>query len=126
LRAMLTQRGAEVVVARSAEEALAEIGRSQFDLLISDIGMPGADGYELLSRVRNLPAGIGGRLPAVALTAYARTEDRLRALRAGYQMHVPKPVESAELIAVVSSLAARRGLSENPMREKPGDGANDL
>jgi len=126
LRAMLTQRGAEVVVARSAEEALAEIGRSQFDLLISDIGMPGADGYELLSRVRNLPAGVGGRLLAVALTAYARTEDRLRALRAGYQMHVPKPVESAELIAVVSSLAARRGLSENPTREKPGDGANNL
>ena len=88
--------------------------------------MPGADGYELLSRVRNLPAGVGGRLPAVALTAYARTEDRLRALRAGYQMHVPKPVESAELIAVVSSLAARRGLSENPTREKPGDGANNL
>ncbi|HVF27201.1 MAG TPA: PAS domain S-box protein [Pyrinomonadaceae bacterium] len=110
LRAMLTERGAEVVVARSAEEALAEIGRSQFDVLISDIGMPGADGYELLSRVRNLPPGGGRRLPAIALTAYARTEDRLRALRAGYQMHVPKPVESAELIAVVSSLAARRKL----------------
>lgn len=106
LMAMLTRSGAEVVVARSAEEALAEIERSRFDLLISDIGMPGADGYELLSRVRNLPAG-AGRLPAVALTAYARTEDRLRALRAGYQTHVPKPVEPAELIAVVSSLVAR-------------------
>ncbi|MDQ3687975.1 MAG: PAS domain S-box protein [Acidobacteriota bacterium] len=126
LRAMLTGRGAEVVVARSAEEALAEIERSPFDLLISDIGMSGVDGYELLSRVRNLPAASGGRILAVALTAYARTEDRLRALRAGFQMHVPKPVDSAELIAVVSSLTARRKLSENPPREKSDDRANNL
>ncbi|HVF87642.1 MAG TPA: PAS domain S-box protein, partial [Pyrinomonadaceae bacterium] len=118
LRAMLTQRGAEVVVARSAEEALVEIQRSRFDLLISDIGMPGADGYELLGRVRGLPADRGGHIPAVALTAYARTEDRLRALRAGYQMHVPKPVESTELIAVLSSLAARWERPENQIREK--------
>jgi CheY-like chemotaxis protein len=77
--------------------------------LISDIGMPGEDGYELIRRVRELPAESGGSVPAIALTAYARTEDRLQALRAGYQMHVPKPVELAELIAVAASLTRRGG-----------------
>lgn len=78
-------------------------------LLVSDIGMPGDDGYELIRRVRALPAESGGCVPAIALTAYARTEDRMRALRAGYQMHVTKPVELAELAAVVASLVKRRG-----------------
>jgi len=77
------------------------------DLLISDIGMPGEDGYELIRRVRELPAESGGKVPAIALTAYARVEDRMQALRAGYQMHVPKPVEMAELVAVAASLIQR-------------------
>jgi CheY-like chemotaxis protein len=84
------QCGAEVVTAGSAREALATLEEARPDLLISDIGMPGEDGYELIRKVRALPAGRGGKMPAIALTAYARTEDRLRALRAGYQMHISK------------------------------------
>ncbi|HEX8723254.1 MAG TPA: PAS domain S-box protein [Pyrinomonadaceae bacterium] len=101
------QCGAEIVTAGSAREALAALEETRPDLLISDIGMPGEDGYELIRKVRALPAGRGGRIPAIALTAYARTEDRMRALRAGYQMHVSKPVELAELVAVMASLVGR-------------------
>jgi CheY-like chemotaxis protein/two-component sensor histidine kinase len=99
--------GAEVMVAGSADEALEVMSKAVPDVLISDIGMPGEDGYDLIRRVRTLRAEDGGRVPAIALTAYARTEDRLQALRAGYQMHVPKPVELAELIAVAASLVRR-------------------
>ncbi len=77
------------------------------DVLVSDIGMPNEDGYTLIRRVRALGAERGGNVPAVALTAYARAEDRMRAIRAGFQMHVPKPVEPAELITMVASLAGR-------------------
>jgi PAS domain S-box-containing protein len=101
------QRGAEVRAAGSVREALAAIKEDAPDLIISDIGMPGEDGYELIRRVRALPADDGGAVPAIALTAYARTEDRLQALRAGYQMHVTKPVEMAELLAVAASLVRR-------------------
>ncbi|MDF2693912.1 MAG: ATPase, partial [Labilithrix sp.] len=74
------------------------------DLVVSDIGMPNHDGYDLIRQLRALPAASGGNLPAIALTAYARAEDRRRVLNAGYSMHVPKPVEPAELVAVVLSL----------------------
>ena len=80
------------------------------DILISDIGMPGLDGYDLIRQVRRLPAANGGKLPAIALTAYTRTEDRLQALRAGYDMHVPKPVELAELVAVSGERGAQEQL----------------
>jgi hypothetical protein len=83
--------------------------KSPPDVLISDIGMPEEDGYALIRKLRDMPAGRGGNVPAIALTAYARTEDRLQALRAGYQMHVTKPVELTELAAVVASLAKRGG-----------------
>jgi PAS domain S-box-containing protein len=109
LRVGLKHCGAEVLVAGSAKEALKAIETSRPEILISDIGMPDEDGYELIKKVRALPAGRGGKTPAIALTAYARTEDRLRALRSGYQMHVPKPVELAELVAVIASLAQRNG-----------------
>jgi PAS domain S-box-containing protein len=109
LKAGLGQCGAEVTAAGSAAEAISEVRLSPPDVLISDIGMPEEDGYELMRQVRALPAGQGGKVPAIALTAYARTEDRLQALRAGYQMHVTKPVELAELAAVVASLAKRGG-----------------
>jgi CheY-like chemotaxis protein len=99
--------GATVRVAASAFAALNEIKMSLPDILISDIGMPGSDGYELIREVRRLPAARGGRLAAIALTAYTRTEDRLQALRAGYDMHVPKPIELAELVAVAVSVARR-------------------
>jgi CheY-like chemotaxis protein len=111
-KASIGQCGAEVVTAGSAREALAALQEMQPDLLISDIGMPGEEGYELIRKVRALPAARGGRIPAVALTAYARTEDRLRALRAGYQMHICKPVEPAELMAVMASLVGRSDKAE--------------
>ena len=107
LRAGIGQCGAEVLTASTVREALEAIEEERPDLLISDIGMPGEDGYELIKQVRALPAGRGGKMPAIALTAYARTEDRLRALRAGYQMHISKPVELAELVAVMASLIQR-------------------
>jgi PAS domain S-box-containing protein len=107
LKAGLGRCGAEVATAGSAAEALAMLSESPPDLLISDIGMPDEDGYALLRKVRALATERGGRVPAIALTAYARAEDRMQALRAGYQMHVPKPVELAELAAVAASLARR-------------------
>ena len=105
--AVLTGRGAEVVSVESAGEALEEMERQRFDVLVSDIGMPLMDGYALIEKVRQLPAERGGRIPAAALTAYAGVEDRMRVLSAGYQMHIPKPVEPAELTTVVANLAER-------------------
>ena len=105
--AVLTGRGAEVVAVESAGEALEEMERQRFDVLLSDIGMPLMDGYGLIEKIRQLPAERGGRIPAAALTAYAGVEDRLHALSAGYQMHVPKPVEPAELATIVANLAGR-------------------
>jgi CheY-like chemotaxis protein len=77
------------------------------DVIVADIGMPEIDGYEFIRRVRHRSLERGGAIPAAALTAYARTQDRLRLLSEGYQMHVPKPVQPAELVAVVASLAKR-------------------
>lgn len=104
LRVFLEQYGAEVTTSRSVDEALRELENSSFDVLISDIGMPVEDGYTLISKVRLRKSEKGGRIPAIALTAYARVEDRVRALTAGFQAHVPKPVEPDELVAVVMSL----------------------
>jgi PAS domain S-box-containing protein len=109
LSVALGECGAEVLTAGTAREALEHAARSMPDVLISDIGMPDEDGFELIRRVRELPAESGGGVPAIALTAYARAEDRLRVLRSGYQMHVPKPVEMAELLAVIASLVRRKG-----------------
>jgi CheY-like chemotaxis protein len=102
---MLRQRGAEVTVAASAADAFAIFQVDHPDVLVSDIGMPEEDGYTLLARIRALPAEKGGRVPAVALTALARPEDRRRALHAGYEVHVPKPADAAELVAVIANLA---------------------
>jgi PAS domain S-box-containing protein len=102
----LVERGAEVVAAGSAAEALAAVERIRPHVLISDIGMPGVDGYELIRKVRMLGEGTGS-VPAVALTALARLEDRTRALLAGYQIHLSKPVDARELTVTVASLAGR-------------------
>ena len=105
--------GAEVMAAASADEAIAALTASStpMDILISDIGMPDEDGYALLRRVRALEPEHKGGIPAIALTAYARTQDRRAALLAGFQSHVAKPVEPAELIAVIANLAGRiRGI----------------
>ncbi len=105
LREFLQACGSEVVTAGSAAEALRILDNESFDILISDIGMPVEDGYTLIKKIRERSADKGGRIPAIALTAYARVEDRVRALTAGFQIHIPKPVEPVELIAVVASLA---------------------
>lgn len=100
--------GAKVKVVSCAAEALESLKPGSVpDILISDIGMPGTDGYEFIRQVRNLPSHRGGKVAAIALTAYTRVEDRLQALRAGYDMHVPKPVELAELVAVAASVVRR-------------------
>ena len=105
--AILRRGGAEVLTAASVEEAMQMLGTLRPDVLVSDIEMPGEDGYSLIERVRRLDAAAGGEIPAVALTAYSRVQDRLRALSAGYQIHVPKPVEPVELLTVVASLTGR-------------------
>lgn len=103
----LSECGAETLVAASSAEALAALTRERPDVLLADIAMPGEDGYELIEKVRALPPEGGGLTPAAALTAYARPEDRAKALRAGFQIHLPKPITSAELIRVVVSLVPR-------------------
>lgn len=105
----LTQHGAMVKGVTSSQEALTLFEQEQFDLVIGDIGMPGIDGYELIKRIRQLEKGQQRRVPAVALTAYARVQDRMRAILAGFNTHVPKPVEANELITIVGSLTGRLG-----------------
>jgi CheY-like chemotaxis protein len=101
---VLTMCGAIVSCAASVAEAMDRIQETKPDILLSDIGMPGEDGFELIRRVRALPPEAGGGMPAAALTAFARPEDRRKALDAGFMMHVPKPVEPEELIAVIAKL----------------------
>jgi PAS domain S-box-containing protein len=107
LAALLERYGAEINAVASAGEALKALESWKPHVMVSDIGMPGEDGYALIRKVRALPAERGGQIPAAALTAYARPEDRTRALMAGYQIHVSKPVEPTELAAVVARLAGR-------------------
>ncbi len=111
--------GAQVQAASSGAEAIELLARrapnERPDVLVCDIGLPGEDGYALLRRVRTLPIEQGGAIPAVAVTAYARVEDRLRALQAGFQMHVAKPVEPAELVTVLASVVGR--LNSNYKRQ---------
>jgi signal transduction histidine kinase/ActR/RegA family two-component response regulator len=106
--AILTHAGAELRTCLGAGEALDLLRRWRPDVLVSDIEMPGEDGYSLIRRVRALASGEGADTPAVALTAYGRTQDRVRSLAAGYNMHVPKPVDPGELTAIIASVASRR------------------
>jgi CheY-like chemotaxis protein len=107
VQSVLEDGGAIVTVAKSAAEGLAAIASGLPDVIVSDIGMPEADGYEFVRRLRQLPREKGGRIPAVALTAYARAEDRRKALLAGFQNHAAKPVDPQELVVVVANLAGR-------------------
>ena len=109
LSVILESAGAEVRTAASAAEALALITREPFDALIADIGMPGMDGLELIRRVRRLPAPLN-ELPAAALTAYARSVDRVAVLASGFQMHLAKPVNPGELVTAVATLTGRSNL----------------
>jgi signal transduction histidine kinase/CheY-like chemotaxis protein len=108
VKAVLEECGCYVRLAASVEEATAAFAAEIPDVLVSDVGMPAQDGYDLIRRIRALPADQGGDIPAAALTAYARADDRRRALHAGYSIHIPNPVEPAELVAVVASLTRRR------------------
>jgi PAS domain S-box-containing protein len=106
IQRLLQDCHASVVTAGSAEEAVQVLLRDAPDVLVSDIGMPGEDGYTLIRRIR-LMTGSNALIPAIALTAYARTQDRVKAIHSGYQLHLSKPVEPIELVAMVHSLARR-------------------
>jgi CheY-like chemotaxis protein len=108
---LLSQWGADVKVVISASEALEVFERYEEwppDILVSDIQMPAIDGYGLMRRVRKMDPDRGGNIPAIALTAYTRVEDRIRALVAGFQIHIAKPFDPVELLTVVESIVNRR------------------
>jgi CheY-like chemotaxis protein len=104
---ILGRAGATVDLCSTAAQGFDMLVAKPPDVLVSDIEMPGEDGYSLIRRVRALDPGQGGRTPAIALTAYGRREDRLLAIAAGYSMHVPKPVDPVELTTLVAGLALR-------------------
>ncbi|HEY0095627.1 MAG TPA: response regulator, partial [Archangium sp.] len=104
---LLERCGLHVKAARSTAEAWELLQQDKPDVLISDIGMPGEDGHTFLRRVRALPVERGGRVPALAITAHARPEDRRKALLAGFQMHLAKPVPADELLLMIATLAGR-------------------
>ncbi|HEY7543619.1 MAG TPA: ATP-binding protein, partial [Blastocatellia bacterium] len=107
LKALLEQYGADVMTATSVGEAMDALLRRRADVLVCDIGMPEEDGYSLIRKIRSLKPEQGGNIPAIALTGYVRVEERVRALEAGYQMFVPKPVEADELASMIANLVGR-------------------
>jgi PAS domain S-box-containing protein len=107
LKRVLSQCEAEVTTAKNGMEGLDLIRSTKLDVIVSDIGMPGMDGYEFMRKVRNLTPAEHSKIPAIALTAFARSEDRTKAMLAGYQVHVAKPIEPQELVATVGSLTRR-------------------
>ena len=113
LRLILQQNGMLVTTAASAREAYELVERLQPDILLSDIAMPGEDGLSLMRRVRMLPFERGGQVPAIALSAYAGAEDRRRALLAGFQRHMPKPVDPAHLLAAIAAMVRSGGGTGN-------------
>lgn len=104
---ILEQHGAEVKAVAEVAEAFEVLVQAEPHILVSDLGMPEEDGYSLIRKVRTLPSDRGGRIPAIALTAYAKEEDRRRALLSGFQTHIPKPIEPEELLIVVANLTGR-------------------
>jgi CheY-like chemotaxis protein len=118
VKRLLEDCDATVSTASSAAEAMESLRRDPPTVLISDIGMPDEDGYALIRKVRALDKSRGRITPALALTAYARSEDRMQAIRNGYQMHIAKPVEAAELTTVVAALAGRN--NEVPVGNEKG------
>jgi CheY-like chemotaxis protein len=103
---VLEADGANVVAVASAADALEALREQQPKVLVCDIAMPDEDGYSLIRKVRSLKPDQGGRIPAVALTAYADSEDRVRAIEAGFQTHVAKPVDPTELVEIIFNLVA--------------------
>jgi signal transduction histidine kinase/ActR/RegA family two-component response regulator len=123
---ILAQGGAEVRTAVSVTEALAACDEWRPDVLISDIGMPGEDGYTLMKKLRASESERGGHIPAIALTAYGRGEDHRHALSVGYEYHIPKPIEPEELLVAVASLANRTGKDEEFKGPPPETGKAHL
>ena len=119
---VLEEAGAETNGVGSTDEALESLQLQQPDVVLSDIGMPGRDGYEFVRALRALPANRGGKLPVLALTAYARTEDRARALAEGFDGHLSKPVESDKLVAALAALLAQKaaGAKRTKPKSEPG------
>jgi PAS domain S-box-containing protein len=109
VKRILALRGAEVVTANSVEQALARLSETRPDVILCDIGMPDEDGFAFLSRLRALERGHGSLIPVIALTAFARPEDRRRMLLAGFAMHIPKPIDAADVVAVVANVAKLAG-----------------
>jgi len=108
LQEALERAGAQVLVAESARDALGKLERFRPDVLVSDIGMPEEDGYDLLRKVRRLPRELGGATPAIAVTGFFRDEDRAATRNAGYQAVTRKPVNLEELLTTIAALAERR------------------
>lgn len=104
LAALLRQHEADVIAAESAQHAFREFELQRPDVIVSDIAMASEDGYELIGRIRALPADLGGRVPAIALTAYARVEDERRSLAAGFQLHIAKPVDATRIVQAIAQL----------------------
>lgn len=113
VKRLLEDCDAKVTTAASADEAITRLHEGRFDVLVSDVGMPGRDGYDLIKTIRNLPGHHGSTISAIALTAYARGEDRVKSIVAGFDLHLSKPVDPSELIAMVASLATRRRNENN-------------
>ncbi|GAC1403001.1 MAG: hypothetical protein NVSMB56_17990 [Pyrinomonadaceae bacterium] len=105
---VLRQEGAQVVTAENGFDALNELRRAPFDVLISDIGMPEMDGFDLIQQVRALPPNSNGFIPAIALTAYARIENRVRVLSSSFNAYMTKPANPNELITTVANLARQK------------------
>jgi len=119
LAEILGSAGCRVVAVGSAHEALDAFDTAPPDVLVSDIGMPGEDGYSLLRKVRLRSPAQGGKVPAIAISAYAREEDRIRSLAAGFQIHIAKPFEPSEVLAAVGRMAARRERKAGEERRSP-------
>jgi CheY-like chemotaxis protein len=118
---ILRAQGAHVTASRSSAEALTDLASAPPDIIVSDIGMPGEDGYTFIGKVRALPREAGGHVPAIALTALARPEDCDLALRAGFQRHVPKPFEPHDLaMAITELLADTKGRTRPPAAPQAG------
>lgn len=120
-RALLARSGARVELATGVASALEALDRARFDVLVSDLAMPEQDGYDLIRMIRERNAERGGRIPAVAVSAYAKGEDRTQAMAAGFEQFLAKPVEPVDLVRAVAALAAMsRPSAAHPSRTRPG------
>jgi CheY-like chemotaxis protein len=121
---MLSRHGALVTTSTSAQEAIRALEEQTPDVLVSDIGMPENDGYDLIRTLRRMDEQRGNRLPAIALTAYAASEDKRRALLAGFETHIPKPIEPLELITAIVRLAHRHPVIERDLPTQKSEMTN--